>query len=139
MTRAQIETFIPHRDGMLLLDEASVVGDNKAEGIYHIRGDEFFLRGHFPGNPVVPGVIMCEIMAQTCAVILAEECIGKMPYFVGMKNVIFKRKVTAGETIRFVCAIYRHIGQFYFATGEGFVGDEMCVSGDFSIALVPKE
>ena len=68
-----LEKILPHRKPMLLLDEAKVDESGKAIGIYNVKGDEFFLQGHFPGNPVVPGVILCEMMAQPCAVLFSKS------------------------------------------------------------------
>ena len=71
MTKEEIMQILPHRDDMLLLDEVSMDGSD-AVGHYRVRGDEFFLRGHFPGNPIVPGVILCEILAQSACVLMKD-------------------------------------------------------------------
>ena len=72
MNREEIMKIIPHRDNMLLLDEVTADEDT-AHGKLTITGEEFFLKGHFPGNPVVPGVILCEILAQSACVRRARQ------------------------------------------------------------------
>lgn len=73
MNQEELKAILPHRDNMLLIDSAEVE-DQTAHGKYHVRGDEWFLQGHFPGNPVVPGVILCEMMAQSVCVLLQDGC-----------------------------------------------------------------
>ena len=107
MNIEEIKTFLPHREPMLLvesLEEEIVTGANGettryAIGTYRVRGDEFFLQGHFPDYPVVPGVILCEMMAQSCALLLGDEIKTKRPLYTGIDNVRFKYQVRPGDTI----------------------------------------
>ena len=113
MNKEEIKKILPHREPMLLVDEVELI-DGVAHGKCHIRGDEYFLQGHFPGNPVVPGVIQCEMMAQSACVLLASGAAeGCTPMFTR--------------------------GNFYFAKGKGSVNGKVCVSAEFSFALVKSE
>ena len=124
---------------MLLLDSSEVI-DGIACGTYRVRGDEFFLQGHFPGNPVVPGVILCEMMAQNCCVLVgAEATQGKDTFYTSMDKIRFKHPVVPGDEVSIRCELTKHKGPFYFASGKVFVGEDLCVSGEFSIALMPKK
>ena len=139
MNKEEIKKILPHRDDMLLIDEAEIV-DGKAHAKRKITGEEFFLRGHFPGNPFVPGVILCEILAQSTCVLLADTMDDSVtPYFSGLNNVKFKHPVKPGDTVETECEITRSKGVFYFASGKGFVDGKLCVSADFSFALVKKD
>lgn len=134
--RSEIMTILPHRDSMLLIDEA-FLADGKARGKYHVRGDEWFLDGHFPGNPVVPGVILCEILAQSaCVLIAGGETQGATPYFTGIDNVKFKTPVKPGDVIETECVITKSKPPFYFAQGQGSVNGKICVKAEFSFALI---
>ncbi len=132
----QIKTILPHRDNMLLIDEAEVE-NGVARGKKTITGEEWFLKGHFPGNPVVPGVILCEILAQSCCVLLGESMQEKVtPYFTGLDKVKFKNPVKPGDTFETECEILKSKGVFYFAKGKGYVNGKLCVTAEFSFALV---
>ena len=135
MTKEEIMQILPHRDDMLLLDEVSMDGSD-AVGHYRVRGDEFFLRGHFPGNPIVPGVILCEILAQSACVLMKDAMAeGKLPVYTGLDNVKFRSPVRPGDTIETRCRIRRSKHPFYFAEGTVSVEDRLCVSAEFSFAI----
>lgn len=135
MNREEIKTLLPHREPMLLLDDASKIGDS-AVAHYTVRGDEFFLQGHFPGNPIVPGVILCEILAQSACVLLKDTISkGAFPVYTGLDRVRFRSPVREGDTLEARCRIVRSKNPFYFASGTLHVGGRLCASADFSFAV----
>ena len=134
MNRDEIKKVLPHREPMLLVDQVELV-DGKSQGKYQVRGDEFFLQGHFPGNPVVPGVIQCEMLAQSACVLLIGQAEGMTPLFTGLQNVKFRGQVKPGDVFESQCELVRSRGQFYFAKGTGRVNGKVCVSAEFSFAL----
>ncbi len=138
MNRQEIEAFLPHRAPMLLVDEMVIDADNVAHGFYHVRGDEFFLQGHFPGNPVVPGVILCEIMAQSCSILLGDALKGKTPYYTGIDRARFRRKVLPGDTVEVRAKLVRSKNVFYFLKCDVFANDEPCAEAELSFAVVAE-
>lgn len=111
MDREELKQYLPHREPMLLVDEAEIDSEGVTHARYLIREDEFFCQGHFPGNPLVPGVIQCEIMAQSCALLMKDEIVGKTTLYSGIDNVRFKNPVRPGLFLLtgFSCAFYcRH-------------------------------
>lgn len=140
MNRDEIMKIIPHRDAMLLLDTVERIESEDgavSHGTYRVRGDEWFLSGHFPGNPVVPGVVLCEILAQSaCVLLVGKTGEGITPMFTGMDGVKFRSPVRPGDTFVTECRITRAKHPFYFASGKGFVEGRLCVQAEFSFALV---
>lgn len=135
MNREEMMQLLPHRDPMLLIDDVTE-SSGEAVGHYHVRGDEFFLQGHFPGNPMVPGVILCEILAQSACILLKDQMVdGRLPVYTGLNNVKFRSTVRPGDTIETRCHIKRAKHPFYFAEGQVLVGDRLCVSAEFSFAI----
>ncbi|MBQ2277734.1 MAG: beta-hydroxyacyl-ACP dehydratase [Clostridia bacterium] len=135
MNKNELMNILPHRDAMLLVDEAEL-RDGTAYGKITIRGDEWFLQGHFPDRPVVPGVILCEMMAQSACVCLMDEMKdGILPFFSGLDKVKFRIPVTPGDVLETECSITRVMKPFYFAKGVGRVDEKVAVEANFSFVL----
>jgi 3-hydroxyacyl-[acyl-carrier-protein] dehydratase len=136
MNKEELMKILPHREDMLLIEDVEQK-EEFAVGHYKVRGDEFFLRGHFPGNPIVPGVILCEMLAQTACILMQDVMTeGKLPVYTGLNNVKFRSQVKPGDTVETKCHIKRAKHPFYFAEGTVSVGDRLCVSAEFSFAIV---
>lgn len=135
MNREEIMNIIPHRDDMLLIDSVELDGEGAAHGRYTVRGDEFFLKGHFPGNPVVPGVILCEIVAQASCALLQEEIRGKTPYYAGIDKVRFRQMVRPGDTLDILARPVRSKMNVHVVSGEAKVNGKTAVSGEFTFII----
>lgn len=138
MNREEIKNFLPHREPMLLLDEVNINENGEAVGKYTVKGDEFFLQGHFPGNPIVPGVIQCEMIAQT-AVALIPDSKGATPMYTGLNNVKFKNPLLPGDTAVMTVSMTARRGIFCFAKGKLEANGKLCTSAEFSFAIVPAK
>ena len=139
MNRDAIRQFLPHREPMLLIDEAWVDEDGTGHATYRIREDEFFTRGHFPGHPIVPGVILCEIMAQSGAVTIREELAGKMTLFRSIDNVKFRNPVRPGDLCEITTRQKGRKGVIFSYEGELTVGGRLCARGTMTFAIMPPE
>ena len=135
MNKDEIMGILPHRGSMLLLDEVALAPDGTAQGSYLARGDEWFFDGHFPGNPVMPGVVQCEIIAQASCVLLKDSLKGKTAYYAGIDKVRFRRMVKPGERLTVRAQLIRNKLNVYVIKGEASVDGELCASGEFSFII----
>ncbi|MCD8293941.1 MAG: beta-hydroxyacyl-ACP dehydratase [Clostridia bacterium] len=136
MNREELKAILPQREPMLLVDEAWKNEDGTAGGQYTVRGDEFFVQGHFPGNPVVPGVILCEMAAQCSCMLMADKVQGKITMFTGLDHVKFKNPVRPGDTVVFTATHLRAMSFIHKVSVVGEVDGKTVVSLEFTIALV---
>lgn len=136
MNKEQIKEFLPHREPMLLVDEIEINENNIGYAKYRVTGEEFFLKGHFPGNPVVPGVILCEMMAQASGLLLGDEIKGKQTLYTGIDNVRFKTPVYPGDTVELTTQIVARKAKLIFVKAKAEVNGKLCVKGDLSFALI---
>ncbi|HPV88487.1 MAG TPA: 3-hydroxyacyl-ACP dehydratase FabZ [Bacteroidales bacterium] len=138
MTRKEIMEFLPHREPMLLVDHMEMDENNVVHARYTVTGEEFFLKGHFPGYPIVPGVILCEIMGQCCSLLVKEHLAGKIPFYAGLDKIRFKRQVRPGDTIEIKGTITKQKAMIFFVKAEARVDGELCAQGILSFALVQR-
>ena len=136
----QIMDILPHRSPFLLIDTVEELQPGvKCVAKKNVTMNEPHFMGHFPGNPVVPGVILCEILAQSACVLLAAGAAeGATPFFTSLDKVRFKNPVKPGDVFETTCTLVKAKGPFYFCTGKGTVNGKLCVTADFSFALVGK-
>ena len=140
LSQEEIKKIIPHRDPMLLVDtvEELEAGDSIVTTFYVDPEREIF-KGHFPGDPVLPGVYSVECMAQASDILLmtAERYAGKVPLFLGINNVRFLRKILPGDTIEIRARLAGERTEKAIATCSAEVYDhgELAATGDVTLAM----
>jgi 3-hydroxyacyl-[acyl-carrier-protein] dehydratase len=136
--RAEIESIIPHREPFLFLDEVlELEPGSRVVARKLVREDEWFFAGHFPGNPIMPGVVMVEALAQAGAVAaLAEpENRGRLALFAGIDDVRFKRIVRPGDELTLSCELEAVRGPVGRGVARATVGAELAVRGVLTFAV----
>ena len=136
--REVIEEIIPHRDPFLFLDEVLELEPGvRVVARKQVRGDEWFFPGHFPGRPIMPGVIMVEALAQAGAVaaLSLEENRGKLALFAGIDGVRFKRMVLPGDELELTCQLERMRGPVGRGKATATVDGELAARGTLMFAV----
>ena len=136
--REQIEQILPHRDPFLLIDEVIELDPGKRVVARRaVRAEDPWFAGHFPGRPVMPGVLIVEAMAQTgaIAVLFEEANRGKIAFFAGIDDCRFKRVVEPGDTLTLTCEIAEMRGPIGRGKATAYVGDVLAARGTLTFAV----
>lgn len=136
-----IQRILPHRYPFLMVDRITEFSDNKITGIKNVTVNEPFFQGHFPGNPIFPGVLQLEAMAQVGGVLLlntVEDPSSMWVYFVAIDNARFKKPVRPGDTLVFKLELLNLRRNICKMHGEAFVDDQLVCTADLVASLVPK-
>lgn len=138
----EIMSILPHRYPFLMIDRILECEPGvRAVGIKNVTANEPQFTGHWPGNPVMPGVLMLEAMAQVGGIFLLSEAetAGKTAYFAGMDGIRFRRQVIPGDQLTITAELIRRKGSIGRAAVVAKVGDEVAVEGEFTFALVDND
>ena len=138
---AEIQKIIPHRYPFLLIDKVIVTeASKKATAYKSVSGNEQFFQGHFPGNPIMPGVLIVEALAQTsCVLFLSRPDLkDKVAYFMAIEQAKFRKTVLPGDQLELKIEVIKAREKFGKVRGEAFVSGEVVAEVVFTFALVDK-
>lgn len=135
--RSAIEAVIPHRKPMLLVDEVVSQSDSKIHCRKTFSSNDFFVQGHFPNYPLVPGVILCECALQSGAILLASKVTNaaSVPVATRLDGVKFKKMVRPGDTIDVEITLNDFVSSAYFMTGKITVDGKLAARLDFACTV----
>jgi 3-hydroxyacyl-[acyl-carrier-protein] dehydratase len=137
-----IQDIIPHRYPFLLVDRIVEVTEKRVVGIKNVTINEPFFQGHFPGHPIMPGVLILEALAQTGGVgaLNMKDNLGKLAYFLSINNARFRKPVVPGDTLRLEVELLKTKLSVMQVHGVAKVGDDVVAEADLMFAFVtPKE
>jgi len=137
----RILEVLPHRYPFLLVDRILEAEENRVVGLKNVTINEPFFQGHFPGHPIMPGVLIVEAMAQTGGVLLLdrmEHPETKVVYFMSMDNVKFRRPVLPGDQLRMEVEVVQNKGRTVVLKGTAFVGEQRVAEADMMARVVDR-
>ena len=138
MERPEIMGILPHREPMLLVDRMEMDAEGIGHAWYRIPDNPFFCQGHFPGNPIVPGVILCEIMAQASGQLFPSVFADHLVMYRGLDSVKFRGLVRPGDLCEVTCRLLEHKGSLYVCDASLSVAGRRCAQAVITLAAVEK-
>ncbi|HWP46270.1 MAG TPA: 3-hydroxyacyl-ACP dehydratase FabZ [Candidatus Limnocylindrales bacterium] len=137
----EIQQILPHRYPFLLVDKIVTLEENKIVGIKNVTINEPFFQGHFPGTPIMPGVLVIEAMAQVGAVLFLRmnEHKNKLAYFTGIDKAKFRKPVVPGDQLRMELEVLKVSSRICKMRGKAFVDETLVVEAELLSALVDKK
>ena len=139
LNKEEIKNIIPQRDPFLMIDEVKeYVPGESAIAYKNVNEQEWYFKGHFPGNPIMPGVLIAESLAQTGAVAILsmDENKGKNALFGGIDKMKFKRKVVPGDRLKLEVKIIKRKGPIGVGEAIATVNENIVAKGELTFALV---
>ena len=136
----EIMKRIPHRYPFLLVDRILEVNkeEQTIKGLKNVTINEEFFQGHFPGHPIMPGVLIVEGMAQCLGVLVMDGIEGKVPYFVGVEKAKFKTPVRPGDQVVYEVGVEKIKRNFVKAQGKAFIDGKVAAEANFTFCIMDK-
>jgi len=138
----EIMKYLPHRYPFLLVDRIVEIGEAKIAGLKNVTINEPFFQGHFPGHPIMPGVLLIEAMAQVGGIFAFKSMNAtpetKVVYFMGIDKARFRKPVLPGDQIRFELELLKKRGPVYSFKGNAFVDGKLVAEAELLATIVDK-